>query len=82
MRRSLLTLGIIKGLDIVYSNFCTKNMIKFRLLRAFIFIFLFDVYFDVDSKSTIGFRRLHIVFELCRVQIIRKNLLICEKKIV
>ena len=40
------------------------------------FKFLIDVFFDVDSKSTIGFWRSHVVFELWRFKITRK---ICKK---
>ena len=49
----------------IYIYICI--MVKIRLLRAFIFhlfLFLIDVFFDVDSKSTIGFLRSHVVFEL------------------
>ena len=48
-----------------------QSWVKFRKLRVFLFIYLFiliNVFFDVDSKSTIGFRRSigfrHVVFEL------------------
>ena len=30
----------------------------------FLILFLIDLFFDVDSKSTIGFRRSHVVFKL------------------
>ena len=42
---------------------------------------LIDVFFDVDSKYTIGFRRSRLVFEIWRFKITRKNLPICKKYI-
>ena len=42
------------------------------------FIILIDVFFDVDSKSTIGFRRSHVVFELWRFKITRKIFLLVK----
>ena len=44
------------------------------------FLLLHDVFFDLDSKSTIGFRRSYVIFELGRVEITRKNLSNCKKK--
>ena len=47
-----------------------KILINFGkvLVITCIFIYLFflliDIFFDIDSKSTIGFRQSHVVFEL------------------
>ena len=46
-----------------------KILINFGnvLVITCIFIYFFlliDIFFDIDSKSTIGFRRSHVVFEL------------------
>ena len=38
-----------------------KILVKFRLLGVLNIITLIDVFFDVDSKSTIGFQRPHVV---------------------
>ena len=45
-----------------------KILINFGkvLVITCIFIYFFlliDIFFDIDSKSTIGFRRSHVVFE-------------------
>ena len=44
--------------------------------------FLIDIFFYVDFKSTIGFRRSHVVFELWRVKIAIKIFCFVKIKIV
>ena len=66
-----------------YCSFCViLNSMKVRHFRPFrryvYFLFIYfilsiDIFFGVDSKSTIGFQRSHVVFELWRFKIIRKN---------
>ena len=54
---------------------------KVSVITCIFYLFiLIDVFFDVESKSTIGFRQPHVVFVLWRVKINIKNLLIVKKK--
>ena len=57
-------------------------MVKFCNYVYFLFIYFFlllDVFFDIDSKSTICFRRSHVVFELWRFKITRKKFWLVKK---
>ena len=45
-----------------------------RFLFTYLFFLLIDIFFNVDSKSTICFRRSHAAFEILIFKIIKKNL--------
>ena len=61
----------------IFVFFVVKNQGKGSVITCD--FFLIDVFFDVDFKSIIVFRRSHVFFELWRPKIARKNLSICKK---
>ena len=65
--------------DFLLANLGKVSVISYVYFLFIYFILLIDKFFDVDSKSTIGFRRSHVVFDLWRFKITRKNLTICKK---
>ena len=64
------------------------SLVNIRLLRVFLFYlfyFLIDIFFDVDSKSTTGFRRshIHMLFSSYEgLELLKKSFVLLTGKIV